>query len=211
MDIINMPAIKSATQNRSREKRDLLLAAGERSFATVGYEKTRIADLASEVGISVGVFYQRFGNKRQFFDALAEDMIQRSDKHWTEFFQNASDYSNAEDFFQCLIYQIAKEINNSIGFLRAMISLGQHDKTVPARIASIDYMLAKSLETYLTDKGWVKANDLREHQMYFACSITIKKLLVMSLNEAGPIGVMDPKTHRELSQMLIAYLGIVQE
>jgi len=204
-------AIKSATQKRSREKRDLLLAAGERSFATVGYEKTRIADLASEVGISVGVFYQRFGNKRQFFDALAEDMIQRGDKLWTEFFQSASGYSNTEDFFQRLIYLLAKQINDNIGFLRAMISLGQQDKTVPARMTSIDYMLAKSLETYLTDRGWITVTGLREHQMYFACSITIKKLLVMSLNEAGPTGVMDAKTHRELSQMLIAYLGIVQE
>lgn len=211
MDSINMPAIKSATQKRSREKRDLLLAAGERSFATVGYEKTRIADLASEVGISVGVFYQRFGNKRQFFDALAEDMLLRGDKLWADFFENASGYSNAEDFFQRLIYLLAKQINNNIGFLRAMISLGQQDKEVPARMAKLDHLLAKSLEDYLTDRGWITATALREHQMYFACSIVTKKLLVMEFNQAGPTGVLDPRTHRELSQMLIAYLGIVQE
>jgi len=61
---------RPALQQRSREKRDRLIKAGITAFARDGYESARVVDLAKDAGISVGVFYQRFKDKRGFFMAL---------------------------------------------------------------------------------------------------------------------------------------------
>ena len=41
-----------------------------------------------------------------------------------------------------------------------------------------------------------------------AYSMAAKTLLVMLLNEVGPLGGLDPATHRELARMFVSYLGI---
>jgi AcrR family transcriptional regulator len=50
-----LPGVNPALQKRSRDKRDRLIKAGMTAFSDKGYEQTRIADIASEAGISVGV------------------------------------------------------------------------------------------------------------------------------------------------------------
>ena len=41
-----------------------------------------------------------------------------------------------------------------------------------------------------------------------AYSMAAKTLLIMLLIAVGPLGGLDPATHRELARMLVSYLGI---
>ena len=69
--------IRPALQRRSQEKRDRLIEVGLTVFSQRGYGQTRMADVAAEAGVSVGVLYQRFQDKRAFFEVIVETLAQR--------------------------------------------------------------------------------------------------------------------------------------
>jgi len=57
-------------QDRSRQKRDALVAAAAQLFEECGYEATTADDIATAAGVSIGTFYSYFRNKRQVFLTL---------------------------------------------------------------------------------------------------------------------------------------------
>ncbi|MCB9682786.1 MAG: TetR/AcrR family transcriptional regulator [Alphaproteobacteria bacterium] len=66
-----------APRARAREAklslyRDLILDAAERVFAERGFEGTKVADVASEAGVSLGTLYGVFGGKSDLHRALHE-------------------------------------------------------------------------------------------------------------------------------------------
>jgi len=63
-------------QERSREKRAQLLAAGLALFAEKGYEGTSIDAVAQRAGVAVGSFYQHFRNKRQLLLVLMDQLLE---------------------------------------------------------------------------------------------------------------------------------------
>ena len=63
-------------QNRSREKRLRLKAAGLALFAEKGYERTSIDEIAARAGLAVGGFYQHYRSKRQLLLALMDELIE---------------------------------------------------------------------------------------------------------------------------------------
>ena len=201
-------AILPAFQQRSKDNRDRLLRAGGKSFAKLGYEKTRVVDLADAVGISVGVFYQRFKGKREFFDALEDDVIDRGKERWLTFFKEVDSENSGQVYFERFVKELAQTINGDIGFFRGMITLAHHDKSVPGKIAELDNDIRDLLMESLIEKGFLSAGAVSEERFFMAYSMAAKTLLVMQLNEVGPLSGLDSATHRELAHMFVSYLGI---
>lgn len=61
-----------AKQQRSRETRDRLLAAGRALIEAGGFERTSVAEIARSAGCSVGAFYFRFRHKDAFAVCVVE-------------------------------------------------------------------------------------------------------------------------------------------
>lgn len=55
----------------TRQRRDEVLDAAQRLFATIGYEATSVNQIIIEVGISKGAFYHYFQSKEDLIEALA--------------------------------------------------------------------------------------------------------------------------------------------
>lgn len=66
---------KAAAQDRSRRKRDALLAAALKLFAKRGFDATTIEAIAKTAGVAVGGFYQHFGSKRQLLIVLMDRLL----------------------------------------------------------------------------------------------------------------------------------------
>lgn len=62
-------------QERSRRKRDALLAAGLALFGERGYEETTVEAIAAGAGVAVGGFYQHFASKRQLLLVLMDRLL----------------------------------------------------------------------------------------------------------------------------------------
>ena len=55
------------------EKRDLLLGAAVRVFATKGYHACRVGDIAEEAGVAYGLLYHYFGSKEEVLETIFRD------------------------------------------------------------------------------------------------------------------------------------------
>ncbi|MFU8814567.1 MAG: TetR/AcrR family transcriptional regulator [Pseudomonadales bacterium] len=201
-------SVRPAMQQRSREKRDRLIKAGTAAFARRGYEQARVADIAREAGISVGVFYQRFKDKRGFFDALEAEFMRQGRENWDRFIERADPAWTAQQFLVTLMAGLGRTISNNMGFFRALITLGHHDKSVVDPAVELDMYGAQRLEAYLIERKYVTAKQLRENQVYFALASAMKTLLVMAANDVGPYRATDQATAEELARMFAGYVGI---
>ena len=64
-------------QQRSREKRAQLKAAGLALFGEQGYEATSIGEIARRAKLAVGTFYQHYRSKRQLLLALMDELLEK--------------------------------------------------------------------------------------------------------------------------------------
>ena len=71
-----MPRI---TEARREARRDQIRAAALRAFAAKGYQRTSIADVVAESGLSAGAIYGHYADKKQLFAAVAQHVLSRRD------------------------------------------------------------------------------------------------------------------------------------
>lgn len=62
-------------QERSRQKRAALLAAGLALFGERGYDGASVEEIAQRAGVAVGAFYQHFASKRQLVLVLMDQLL----------------------------------------------------------------------------------------------------------------------------------------
>lgn len=199
---------RPAMQLRSRESRDRLIKAGFRAFARDGYEKSRIADIAADAGISVGSFYHRFGDKRGFFNVLAAEFVQRSEDNWDRFFELLDPNTPVYDVFVSVVTGMARTMRRNIGFFHALLSLGREDPEISAKVQSADLYAARKLLAWLDENGRVPSSGLTEAKTYFAIN-TIGKKLAFSFAIEGPkCQADDAENIAEMARMAQGYLAL---
>ena len=200
--------VRPAKQERSRDKRDRLFSAAQELFATVGYEQTKIADIADAAGMSVGVFYQRFKNKRALFDALEVEFNLEAKKARDAYYEQLKPNCSALQFLDGFVATYVAFMSKNVGFLRAMVTLGHHNKDVLDHILIGDFQAAEQLEDYLVKRKFLSRRKLRDKQVYASYTSMTKTLLVTALNDYGPFRVTDKKFIKELAHMMHAHLGL---
>lgn len=62
-----MPEIRIPTQKRSIEKKDKIIEKGFELMCNNGYYSTNTNDIAKYVGVSIGIIYQYFNDKKEIF------------------------------------------------------------------------------------------------------------------------------------------------
>ncbi|MBW1760689.1 MAG: TetR/AcrR family transcriptional regulator [Deltaproteobacteria bacterium] len=70
-------ATAKARNAKTSMYRSLIIDAAERLFASRGYEGTKIQDIASESGISLGTLYSVFDGKSDIYEAVQDERLGR--------------------------------------------------------------------------------------------------------------------------------------
>ncbi len=70
-----MPVISAS---KMQDRRDSILAAARAAFAQAGFERTSIADIARAAGVSDGLVYRYFANKRDLLNAVLTEFYERT-------------------------------------------------------------------------------------------------------------------------------------
>lgn len=73
-----MPKVSDAHRQARREE---ILAAALRAFSAKGYQRTSMADVLAESGLSTGAIYAHFAGKQELFVAVARNtLLRRNDE-----------------------------------------------------------------------------------------------------------------------------------
>ena len=62
---------------KKEERREQILEAAIEVFGETGYHAANVADVIARAGVARGTFYQYFESKRQLFDELLDDLLER--------------------------------------------------------------------------------------------------------------------------------------
>ena len=68
-------ATAKARNAKTSMYRSLIIDAAERLFASRGYERTKIQDVATESGISLGTLYSVFDGKSDIYEAVQDERL----------------------------------------------------------------------------------------------------------------------------------------
>jgi AcrR family transcriptional regulator len=89
---VSQPLTPFSAGTNARQRRRRLSAAARRQtildaaiplFASVGYEQTRMADVAARVGVTEPVIFQNFGTKAELFSAVLERISDDASRYLT--------------------------------------------------------------------------------------------------------------------------------
>lgn len=198
-----------AHQLRSREQRDRLLKAGERIFARDGFWGAHVTQIAELASCSVGSFYRRFKDKEALFFALQEDMAGHARRNIEKVFDDPDWLIRPlDEMFEQLIRNTARTIVRIQGYYRALyeMSLRGHQVWAPMRL--LEEYQAERIAQMLAARG-VKT----DHPDFALAAATITRMinsLIISsvIHNTGPHKADDPAFHREMTMLLMRYLGI---
>lgn len=84
------------TEARKELRRDQIIRAARRCFGRNGMERTSVADITAESGLSAGSIYAHFGSKAEIVRAVIQDVLDRRAALVTEYAAAAQPPSPAE-------------------------------------------------------------------------------------------------------------------
>ena len=198
--------IRPALQERSREKRDRLLRAGMSVFSKYGYDQTRMTDIAAEAGVSVGVLYQRFDDKRGLFEVIVETLSHRLKEELDTFFDEIDETWSLHELIERLVGNLIDGIERDVNFFLALITVGESMPGMVNRLAEIDHLRAQRLSAFLAEHALVDPALIDKEKVFFALATAIRMLLVTAKVDRDPIRLRDPRIRVELAAMLVGYL-----
>ena len=197
--------VHPAHQERSRDKRDRLIRAGLSVFARCGYHQTRMTDVAAEAGVSVGVLYQRFKDKRAFFEVIVDTLAERLEQGVNDFFEAADDAWSLHELVARVIETLVEVVERDVGFFLALVTVGDDVPGAISRIAATDRLRARRFHAFAIRGGLIdRAVD--EETVFFALATAIRMLLVTATVDRDPVRLRNPETRSQLAAMLTGYL-----
>lgn len=196
-------------QGRSREKLDRLLAAGAQLFGERGFEGTRISDVAELGGCSVGVFYQRFGDKDAFFAAVRSRWIAQAMERLEKGLEAIPASTSAPQLLTFLVHDALSLFRDHLGLIRAFLIYEANHPESSAPMLEFAQAIADRSAGRLLEHELVAGHPEPALVVRFALEVLRATLVYLALRDAeGPLGLDDERLARELVRMLAAYLGV---
>jgi len=97
--------LRSLAQQRSRDRRDLILGVASELIASHGSDAMKMSEVAQRAGISIGSLYQYFPDKRAIIRALAERTHAQSRTCIDEALRDVRDLDDLQAAFAGLVDQ----------------------------------------------------------------------------------------------------------
>lgn len=90
-------------QKRAIEKKNKIAQAGFKLFCEKGFHNTNTNEIAKEAGVSTGIVYHYFKDKKEIFLAALNQAVPKFDPEIIKQFNLSSDRKDLESFFSYII------------------------------------------------------------------------------------------------------------
>lgn len=193
-----------AKQDRARETRDRLLAAGFKLLKRKHFDELSVADIARAAGCAVGSFYLRFADKDQYFQAIAEMRRTQSSGQLEGWYEGATRSSI-----------VTRAMERELGFVlehpnlwRAALKRGTTDPEFWQEFRELGKLsVTRFLEGYARVLGRTLTEDEIEH-IRFAFQMIRGTLNNTLINQPGPLKLDDAAFRKQIERAFRLVGGI---
>ncbi len=130
--------VRQPRQERSIEKKNRIIEAGYQLFSEVGYYGTNTAEIAKHAGVSTGIVYGYFQDKRDILICVLELYINKAFDPFFKLFDKMTLPIDFDVLFSKLIDQAIKTHKNNRKMHEVLHSLASSDEAVNTQFIALE-------------------------------------------------------------------------
>lgn len=161
--------VREPQQERSIEKKNKIIDAGYQLFSEVGYYGTNTAEIAKRAGVSTGIVYGYFQDKRDILISVLDVYINKVFEPIFKLFDKLDKPINYSTIFPNIIDLIIKTHKKHAKMHEVLHSLGSTDEAVNSEFIALEDSLTNRIAEKLISLGEVKENLVEK--IHFAMDI----------------------------------------
>jgi len=204
--------ILPASQARSRDMCERILEAANRVFARQGYEATKISDIASAAGCSVGIFYKRFSDKESLFYALQYRHLEGGRRRLDRLVDAVDSNLSTQEVLYRYVRASVRYMLDDAGFERALVEMSLKNRRVwKAQQAHHKYAGDRLIDFLIARGELPGAGEDSRVRGHFAARIVFGTVINLLAVGPGPYEASDPRVVDSLADILRGFLHEEQE
>lgn len=161
--------VREPKQERSIEKKNRIVQAGFELFSQVGYYNTNTAEIAKRAGVSTGIVYGYFKDKRDILLDVLEIYVKEAFAPVLDMINNLTAPVNFEGTIGHVLDSAINIHKKYANIHEALHSLSHSDEAVNNKFISLEDEITLAIADKLADLG-VKKENLTE-RIHFAMDI----------------------------------------
>lgn len=161
--------VRKPQQSRSIEKKNKIIEAGYELFSEVGYYGTNTAEIAKRAGVSTGIVYGYFQDKRDILICVLEIYIEKVFDPFLKLFEKLSAPVDYSSLIPKVIDMTIKTHKKHAKMHEVLHSLGSMDEAVNSAFISLEDQLTVKIADRLSLLGVPLENPMEK--IHFAMDI----------------------------------------
>jgi len=145
-------------QKRSIEKRKKIMDAGYLLFSEQGYFNTNTAEIAKAAGVSTGIVYRYFPDKKAIFLEVMQDFMDIFYENLMTQFSAFKPSTDLRKFFETILQAAISIHTMSSSFFREIESMAHYDNEIAEFFDKIEEDFTNKLIELLPSWGIVTSN-----------------------------------------------------
>lgn len=161
--------VRTPRQSRAIEKKNRIIEAGYQLFSEVGYYGTNTAEIAKRAGVSTGIVYGYFQDKRDILICVLEIYINKVFDPFLKLFDKLSLPVDFDTLIPKIINQAISTHKNNRKIHEALHSLAGSDEAVNAQFIALEDDITLKIAEKFNNLG-IKMENVLE-KIHFAMDI----------------------------------------
>lgn len=154
--------IREPKQKRSIEKKQSIIRAGYRLFSDKGYYKTNTAEIAQEAGVSTGIVYSYFQDKKDILFEVVKFYISSLEEQFQPLLYTPIHKENLPDVIKKFIELSISSHTMNVEAHNEFMALSLLDKEILALFSEFENSVLSRLSVQLAAAGFSKTDLLEK-------------------------------------------------
>ena len=154
-----MSDVRIPTQQRSIEKRERIIKYGFELMCNEGFHNINTVDIAKYTGVSTGIIYQYFNDKREIFIEGVKNYSNNITFPMIDVLIDIKlDKNNLEEVIRRIINEFVKNHTMSKKAHEELMAMSHLDKDVRKIFTNNEIAMSERIVNYLKDSGFILTN-----------------------------------------------------
>lgn len=180
--------IREPRQKRSIEKKQRIIRASYKLFCDKGYYKTNTAEIAQEAGISTGIVYSYFQDKKDILLEVVKSYLASLSEQFLPLFDNPISQDNLSDMIKNLIDIVISSHVMNVEAHNEFMALSLLEKDIYILFHDFEDSILTKLYELLTAGGFSKTNLLEKIRISYGI---VEQVSHDSIHNARPQEELD--------------------